>query len=86
MRRWRAPLKRLSRLPWARRTLALTWPWIATLAPLGVLTVAAGADLTTVSPYSFALNGALLMVAAVVAPTGITGVIRSGLRRARPIE
>ena len=31
MRGRRAPLQRLSRLPWERRTLALTWPWIAML-------------------------------------------------------
>jgi len=54
------------------------------LAPTGVLAVMAGQDLTKTSPYAFAINGALLMVVAVLAPGGITGLVRTAFSRRTP--
>lgn len=51
------------------------------LAPLGVVTMLSGGDLTKVSPYAFVANGALLVVAAVIAPSGISGAVRAGWKR-----
>lgn len=52
------------------------------LAPLGVFTLLQHGGLPTeVSKYAFALNGALLMVVAVLAPSGITGAVLGALRR-----
>jgi len=53
------------------------------LTPLGVITVLTSDDLTKVSPYAYVINGALLMAAAIVLPSGITGAVASAIRRVR---
>lgn len=51
------------------------------IAPLGILTVLLQQDTSQVSEYSFVVNGALLVVAAVAAPEGIVGSIDRLSRR-----
>jgi len=53
------------------------------LAPLGVGAVVSGQDLVAVSPYSYVVNGALLVGAALVCPDGITGAVLRATRRGR---
>ena len=55
------------------------------LAPLGLLTLLTnGGDLpNTGSDYSSAINGLMLIVAAVAIPGGITGAVRDGYRKLR---
>jgi branched-chain amino acid transport system permease protein len=55
------------------------------LAPLGLFALLSnGGELPIdVSNYSFAINGLLLIVAAVLIPSGITGVIRDGWHKLR---
>lgn len=57
------------------------------LAPLGVFAVISGQDPVRVSPYSFVVNGALLVAAALAAPDGIVGAlsrIRHRVSRSTP--
>ena len=60
----------------------------AILTPLGIFTLMQNGELPTeVSKYSFAVNGAMLILVAVIAPSGITGAISSFVRtrvRRRP--
>ncbi|MFN8050016.1 MAG: ABC transporter permease [Acidimicrobiales bacterium] len=51
------------------------------IAPLGLLAVAGGQDVAHVSPYTYVVNGALLVVAAVAVPSGITGTAMDAGRR-----
>ena len=51
------------------------------LTPLGVFTLLSGGDMTHASKYSFVLNGALLILVAVVAPSGLIGTLRKGVDR-----
>jgi ABC-type branched-subunit amino acid transport system permease subunit len=44
------------------------------LAPLGVITVLTGQDLTEVSPYAFVINAVLLIGAALLMPEGLAGL------------
>jgi len=53
------------------------------IAPLGVLTVLSGQDMTAVSPYAFVINGALLIGAALLYPDGLAGALATGSRRLR---
>lgn len=62
----------------------------AVLAPLGIFTLLQNGELPTeVSKYSFAVNGAMLMLVAVIAPSGITGAVsstvRTRIRRRAPV-
>lgn len=50
------------------------------LTPLGVITVLTSDDLTKVSPYAYVINGALLVLAAIVLPSGITGAVATAFR------